>query len=118
MVAEGIRFSLFLVAFGWVAGLLAIAGSLVFSPIWLLQFTGWGVLFRWLGPVVVGVTLPTIVWSGTRASIGYAATAAVGGTCGMLAWFAQENLATSFVTAGLIASAAFGRGRLSMWQSV
>src|SRR5262249_41008992 len=46
MAAEGIRFSLFLVAFGWVAGTLAIVGSFVFSPIALLQFIGWGILFR------------------------------------------------------------------------
>lgn len=114
MVAEGIRFSLFLIAFGWVAGLLAIVGSLVFSPIWLLQFTGWGVLFRWLGPVIVGIALPKIIWSGIKAPGSYAGTAAVGATCGVLAWFSQENFSTSVITAGLIASAAFGRGRLSL----
>jgi hypothetical protein len=113
MVAEGIRFSLFLIAFGWVAGLLAIVGSLVFSPIWLLQFTGWGVLFRWLGPVIVGIALPKIIWSGIKAPGSYAGTAAVGATCGVLAWFSQENFSTSVITAGLIVAAAFGRGRLS-----
>jgi len=114
MVAEGIRFSLFLVAFGWVAGLLAIVGSLVFSPIWLLQFTGWGILFRWLGPIIVGIALPKIIWRGIKVPRSYAATAAVGATCGVLAWFSQENFSTSVITAGLIASAAFGRGRLSL----
>jgi hypothetical protein len=118
MVAEGIRLSLFLVAFGWVAGTLAIALSFMFSPIWLLQFTGWGILFRWLGPVIVGITLPKIIWSGIKGPRSYAGTVAVGGICGALAWFSQENFSTILITVGLIAAAAFGRGRLSLGGAV
>lgn len=114
MAAEGIRFSLFLVAFGWVAGTLATVLSFMFSPIWLLKSTGWGILFRWLGPVIVGIILPKIIWSGMKAPLSYAATMVVGGACGALAWFSQENFSTSLITVGLIASAAFGRGRLSL----
>src|SRR5215510_8699271 len=114
MLAEGIRFSLFLIGFGWVAGTLAIMGSFVFSPLALLQFIGWGILFRWLGPVIVGIALPKIIWSGIKAPRSYAATMALGATCGVLAWFSQENFSTSVITAGLIASAAFGRGRVSL----
>jgi hypothetical protein len=118
MLAEGIRLSLFLLAFGWVAGTLAIVGSLVFSPVWLLQFTGWGVLFRWLGPVIVGIALPKIIWRPIKGPRSYAATAVLGATCGVLAWFSQENFSTSVITAGLIVSAAFGRGRLSFGGAV
>src|SRR4029450_4484511 len=32
----------------------------------------------------------------------------------MLAWFSAENFSTSLIRAGLIASAAFGRGRISL----
>src|SRR5262245_16268837 len=95
MLAEGIRFSLFLIGFGWVAGTLAILVSFVFSPLALLQFIGWGILFRWLGPVIVGTILPKIVWKGFKAPRSYAVTTAVGGTCGALAWFSQENFSTS-----------------------
>src|SRR5262249_12640681 len=117
MVAEGIRLFLFLLAFGWVTGTLAIVGSFVFSPIWLLRFSGWGILFRWLGPVIVGIILPRIIWSGIKAPLRYAATVAVGGACGTLAWFSPENFSTSLITAGLIVSAAFGRGRLSLGKA-
>ena len=117
-LAEGIRFSILLIAFGWAEGAAAVALSLLFSPPWLLTYVGFGVIARWLGPMIVGSLLPLVIWTPDARRWRYRATAILGGFGGLLAWFSQENFSTVLATAGLIVAAAFARRRLSLSDSV
>jgi hypothetical protein len=118
IVAEGILFSVVLYSLGWAVGLVAILFSRLFCPDLLLGFVGWFVQFRWLGPLLVGLLLPLVIWSDRSRRSSAAAVAVIGGIGGVLAWFSQENFSTCLVTGLLIFCASFARGQYSLGTTV
>ncbi len=114
MVAIGLLFSLLLFAFGWPLGMSTIFVALMVSPLLTTTFLGWGILPRWIGPVVVGALAPLILWSDIRTGLRYLVFLVVGAICGGLAWFSQENFSTSILTVILILAAAIICGRTSI----
>jgi hypothetical protein len=118
IVGCSILFATMLYSFGWALGIVTILLSLVISPILLAAFFGWGNIFRWMGPVLVGALLPLVYWSNASVRLCYPATTSLGAACGVLAWLAQENSSTTVITAGLVVAAAFSFKRLSLRQTV
>ncbi len=116
--ADVVRFSVFLIAFGWRIGLTAVLLCFVFEPWWLTGLWGWGVLPRWLGAAVVGALLPLILWSDSHGLRRLAQVALLGASAGALAWFSHENFSTSLAAAGLTLTAAFTCGRLAFRDTV
>ncbi len=114
MISVALLFSLLLFAFGWPLGVGAIFVALMVSPLLAITWLGWGILPRWIGPVVVGALAPLILWSDIRTGLRYPLFLGIGAVCGGLAWFAQENFSTSILTAFLILAAAIICGRTSI----
>jgi hypothetical protein len=118
IIAEGILFSVVLYSLGWGIGLAGIFFSRLFCPIFYLGFLGWFVEFRWMGPLLVGLLLPLVIWSDRSRMSGSTTIAAIGAIGGALAWFSQENFSTILVAGSLIFCASFARDRYSLRAAV
>jgi hypothetical protein len=114
ILAEGLRFAIMIIVFAPIAGAFSIALTTHFYDINIAAFTGWGFLFRWFGPFLVGALLPLILWRDMSPRARFPSIAAVGAASGTLAWFSQENFAAGLVAGGIILAAAFARRRLSI----
>lgn len=110
--AVAVLFSLWFFAFGAQLGAIVIAVSLALSPLLIVTFWGWGLLLRWMAPVLVGGLLPLLVWRAMRMRGRVAGTVLLGVACGGLAWMAQENLSGGITAAGLLLGAAVVRGAI------
>jgi hypothetical protein len=115
---EWIKFSILLFAFGATRGTLAVLASIAFWRGGLLSFSGWGVGFRWLGPLVVGAILPRIIWSGPLYYHRNLKTACLGCSVGVLAWFAVENFTSCLLAGSLIYYSAFGTRNLDLKETI
>jgi hypothetical protein len=118
IVAETISFSLMFVRFGWATGLIGVALYFIFYSDEFMTFFGWFYLLRWLGPLVVGIILPAIVWSEIAILQRYFLITMLGIGSGTLGWISQENFSSALVTASLIVFGGFGRGRLSFTEAI
>jgi hypothetical protein len=118
IIAETIAFTLMFLGLGWTAGLVGVGLSFIFYSDSVMTFFGWFNLFRWLGPLVVGILLPSIVWSELPRSRQNLQIAILGIACGTVGWISQENFLTVLVTASLIVLVGFGRGRLSVTEAI
>ena len=116
-IAVFLMFSTFMLALGLRTGITAIVCALFVSPLLLTDFFGWGVLFRWFGPLLVGAVLPALLWVERDPAMRLTAAGLLGCSAGALAWFASENLLTSGITAALILVAAVARRRTT-WSTV
>ena len=115
--AESILFSVLLYSLGWGLGLAGILVSRLFCPIFYLGFVGWFIEFRWMGPLLIGLLLPQVIWSDRSRVSNSAAVAGIGAIGGALAWFSQENFSSILVTGFLIFCASFARGQYSFWTA-
>jgi hypothetical protein len=118
IIAEGVLFAVALYSLGWAIGLAGILFSRLFCPVSYLGFVGWFIAFRWMGPLLVGLLLPLVIWGDRSRMSGSTSVAAIGAIGGLLAWFSQENFSTILVTASLIFCASFARGRYSFWTAL
>ena len=118
VIGFGLIFTSFLFAYGWGLGALSILCALFVSPLLLANFFGWGIVLRWMGPMLVGALLPTVCNDEDRPSKRFAGALCLGAGCGFLAWFSQENLFSSALAAALICGGAFSLGRLSLNRAV
>jgi hypothetical protein len=121
IIAEGILFAVVLYSLGWAIGLAGILFSRLFCPVFYLGFIGWFIEFRWMGPLLVGLLLPLLIWgdrSRMSGSTSVAAIAGIGAIGGVLAWFSQENFSTILLTGSFIFCTSFARGRNSFWTAL
>jgi hypothetical protein len=118
ILAETISFSLMLLIFGWATGLIGVALTFIFYSDLCMTFFGWFYLFRWLGPLVVGILLPAIVWSEMPKLRRYCLITMLGIACGTLGWISQENFSTVLFAASLVVFGSFGRARLSFTEAI
>jgi hypothetical protein len=118
IIAEGVLFAVVLYCLGWGIGLAGILFSRLFCPIFYLGFVGWFIEFRWMGPLLIGLLLPLVIWSDRSRTSSSTAIATIGAMGGVFAWFSQENFSTVLVTGSLIFCASFARGRYSFWTAL
>ena len=76
---------------GWGIGLAGIVLSRLFCPVFYLGLAGWFIEFRWMGPLLVGLLLPLVIWSDRSRMRNSLAVAAIGAIGGVLAWFSQRT---------------------------
>lgn len=101
LLAMALVYYLYMAVFRWHTAPFLILVSLWISPAIYFGYYGWAVILRWLGPLVVGLTLPGILSLSGRAKP-ISGCLALGASCGFLAWFASENLFGSFIAFGLL----------------
>ena len=117
MAAHWAIFSLLVFTLGTWIGAAAILAYLYVTPSYMLMFSGWFIVARWVDPIVVGALLPWILWTGSntrrRMSV---STAVLGVVSGALAWMSQENFSTGLITAALVLASTFALRRVSLLE--
>lgn len=98
LAAMTLLYFCYLMSFPWRIALGMIAVSLWISPAVYFEFYGWAVIPRWLGPVVTGLLLPTLLLHRRSATARRPASALLGAFGGLTAWYASENLSGSVIT--------------------
>lgn len=111
-------FALWFYAFGARAGAAMVVLSLALSPLLVATFWGWGIVLRWVAPVVVGTVLPLLLWREVRTTTRVLAVIGLGAACGGLAWMAQENLSGAIMAAGLLLGGAVVRGAIPVRTAI
>ena len=100
-----------LLALEWWMVFPVLALGLAYSPLHLFQFEadgtlggfyGWASGFRYLGVLLAVPALPVLLKSRWRDRFPAVPVLALGGLCGLFSWLAQENLAGTVQSAGLL----------------
>ncbi len=118
LVGIALLFAVWLTAYGARRGTAVILFSLLLSPLLIITWWGWAIVLRWFAPVLVGAMMPLLIWGPVRGLQRAAAVTALGLFCGSLAWLAQENLTGAIMTMLLLLGGAYGRGALSLPDTV
>jgi hypothetical protein len=118
IAAAAVLLSLWFFAFGWRAGAAVVAAALAFSPLLIVTFWGWGLVLRWVGPVLIGAILPLVLWGDVRKSTRLIVLVILALACGALAWMAQENLTGPIEALGLVLGAAVVRGAITVRAAI
>jgi hypothetical protein len=105
-------------AFGWSVGALVTIVALYLSPFLFWTWSGWGLIFRWIPPLLVGAILPLTLqqddaWVRRRAAI-----VMLGAACGLLLWFSQDTLASTILAAVLILTGSASRGNMTLAAAI
>lgn len=114
LIAIAALLSLWFFAFGWRIGAAIAVASLAVSPLIITTFWGWGLVLRWMAPVLVGAIFPLLLWRRRSRPVTVTVVVALGVACGGLAWMAQENFSGAIMAALLIVSTAFVRGAITL----
>jgi hypothetical protein len=114
LAGAALLFSLWLGVYGPRRGAAILVASLALSPLLIVTWWGWGLVLRWVGPVLVGALVPPLIWSSVTERMRTFAIVALALACGVLAWLAQENLTGPIMAMLLLLTAAYARGVLSL----
>ena len=98
LVAMALVYFCYLTIFKTRVAIALVIASLWISPVVLFELFGWSVIPRWLGPILTGLLLPSIVLRQRNTTTRRLAAFLLGVLAGLLAWIASENLFGSVIT--------------------
>jgi hypothetical protein len=114
ILGAAILFGTAFFAFGWSVGAVVAIVALYLSPYVFWTWSGWGLILRWIPPLLVGAILPLtlqhdVAWVRRRAAM-----VILGAACGLLLWFSQDTMASTILAAVLILAGAVSRGNMTL----
>jgi hypothetical protein len=107
-------YSICLVTLRWYVSLLTVLVSLWVSPFLLFDHFGWGVVFRWMSPFVIGLLLSWFVGAHLRPAAFHGAMFGLGVAWGFFSWLASENLASGLLTTVLVVGLCWAFGEVDV----
>jgi len=114
IAGAGVLFGTAFFAFGWGAGALVAVVALYMSPYMFWSWRGWGIILRWIPPLLAGAILPLALQHDFSRLRRRTATVMLGAACGLLLWFAQDTMASTMLAVLLLLAGTVFRRKMTL----